>query len=277
MKAYAALFGVVFFAVYGVLELLPKPAAARASTYVQETVREYAVAQYAQFCPIGPGGGTVRGAIYAPTFVATNTTGPGFISRAGANQYWGGLTTVGSRFCFNYNESTGACTGPAFMSFGAGSILTFSGMELTATRYVASGSSGGGGFAMATGVRFYMDSAGVGTKWLEYNSTSGTFLFSGANLNIGSYAATKQIAPVTSVIDFASIAVANCADSSGITVTGAADGNVVKLGVPNAAMVTGSQFTAWASATDTVTVRHCCVGNATCDPGSGTFTVVVEK
>lgn len=75
----------------------------------------------------------------------------------------------------------------------------------------------------------------------------------------------------TATLDFASISANTCGTDATITVTGATAGAEVELGVPNAAMVAGSQFTGWVSATNTVSVRHCCNGSAGCDPGSGTF------
>lgn len=61
-----------------------------------------------------------------------------------------------------------------------------------------------------------------------------------------------------------------------ITVTGAADGQSVVLGVPNASTAANSEYTAWVSAANTVTVRFAniqTVGNI--NPASGTFTVSV--
>lgn len=63
-----------------------------------------------------------------------------------------------------------------------------------------------------------------------------------------------------------------------ITVTGAADGDKVIVGAPNAAMVTGVGYNAWVSATDTVSIRFFCHGVACAsNPGSGTFKVSVIK
>jgi hypothetical protein len=58
-------------------------------------------------------------------------------------------------------------------------------------------------------------------------------------------------------------------------VTGAADGDMVQIGVPNAAVsATGSYF-AWVSATNTVTIRL--KTEATEDPASASFKVWVIK
>ena len=62
-----------------------------------------------------------------------------------------------------------------------------------------------------------------------------------------------------------------------ITVTGAADGDTVNLGVPNGSVLAGSCFTAWVSAADTVTVRFNNYSAVSRDPASGTFKVSVWK
>jgi len=61
-----------------------------------------------------------------------------------------------------------------------------------------------------------------------------------------------------------------------ITVTGAAVGDVVTLGVPNGSVTTSVQYTAWVSAADTVTVRARTSATGE-DPASGTFRATVIK
>ncbi len=63
-----------------------------------------------------------------------------------------------------------------------------------------------------------------------------------------------------------------------ITVTGASDGDVCSLGVPNGSTVENGSFTCWVSASNTVTVRYSNNDLTTSyDPASGTFKVTVEK
>jgi hypothetical protein len=84
--------------------------------------------------------------------------------------------------------------------------------------------------------------------------------------------------PGSATLNFSDPAADACSTDLTITVTGASDGDVVSLGVPNGAVVAGGQFTAWVSSANTVTVRHCCVTAADCaDPASGTFKVRVDK
>ena len=63
-----------------------------------------------------------------------------------------------------------------------------------------------------------------------------------------------------------------------VTVTGAVDGDVVTLGIPNASVPdANSNFTAWVSAANTVTVRFNNNSGVAQDPASGSFKVFVTK
>jgi hypothetical protein len=62
-----------------------------------------------------------------------------------------------------------------------------------------------------------------------------------------------------------------------ITVTGAADGDPVALGVPNASIIGGTCYTAWISSANTVSVSFNNYTTGAKDPASGTFKVLVYK
>ncbi len=62
-----------------------------------------------------------------------------------------------------------------------------------------------------------------------------------------------------------------------ITVTGAADGDPVMVGVPNGSVQDNTSYTAWVSSANTVTVRFSNHSASSHDPASGTFKVVVNK
>lgn len=85
---------------------------------------------------------------------------------------------------------------------------------------------------------------------------------------------TNKTLTNTATLDFPSTAAGIAADLT-ITVTGAALGDAVALGVPNGSVTATSTFTAWVSATDTVTVRF--IPHATEDPASGSFRASVIK
>jgi len=80
----------------------------------------------------------------------------------------------------------------------------------------------------------------------------------------------------TATLDFPSTAGQSSSDLT-ITVTGAIEGKPVILGTPNAAIVANSCFTAWVSATNTVTVRFNNYTGTGQNPASGSFTVNVTK
>jgi hypothetical protein len=80
----------------------------------------------------------------------------------------------------------------------------------------------------------------------------------------------------SATLNFGSTAAQTSSDLT-ITVTGAADGDVVSLGVPNASVNANTNYTAWVSAANTVTVRFNNYSSAAVDPASGTFKVFVTK
>lgn len=80
----------------------------------------------------------------------------------------------------------------------------------------------------------------------------------------------------SSTLDFSSTSAGTNSDLT-ITVTGAADGDPVSLGVPTASINSNSSFSAWVSASNTVTVRFNNYSSGTIDPASGTFKVTVTK
>ena len=80
----------------------------------------------------------------------------------------------------------------------------------------------------------------------------------------------------TATLDFASTA-ATSSSTLTITVTGATDGDAVNLGVPNAANNANSNFTAYVSAANTVTVQFNNYSAAAIDPASATFRVSVLR
>jgi len=62
-----------------------------------------------------------------------------------------------------------------------------------------------------------------------------------------------------------------------IRVPGAALGDMIILGVPNISVLPNSNFTAWVSTTDVVTIRFNNYSTDAQDPPAGTFSFVVFK
>jgi hypothetical protein len=80
----------------------------------------------------------------------------------------------------------------------------------------------------------------------------------------------------TASLNFPSTAASNFSNLT-ITVTGAADGDVVQVGVPNAIASASSLYTAYVSAANTVTVRFFNYSGAAIDPAAATFRVSVIR
>lgn len=85
-----------------------------------------------------------------------------------------------------------------------------------------------------------------------------------------------QVLSVVATLDFPSTSSANSSDLT-LTVIGAIDGDVVSLGVPNVSINPNSCYTAWVSASNTVTIRFNNYGSSTIDPSSGIFKIKVFK
>lgn len=106
-------------------------------------------------------------------------------------------------------------------------------------------------------------------------STSSAVTF--ASLNLGG-ATVLDVLTATASLDFPSVAIGACSDLT-IAVAGAAVGDAVVLGIPNAsifAVGTASAFTGWVSAAGTVTVRYCNADDlASSNLAAGTFRAVV--
>lgn len=81
----------------------------------------------------------------------------------------------------------------------------------------------------------------------------------------------------TATLDFPSTTAGNANDLT-ITVTGAAIGDAVSIGVDNASTLSDGEFSAWVSATNTVKIRFSNNNLVTAlDPASGTFRATVIK
>jgi hypothetical protein len=115
------------------------------------------------------------------------------------------------------------------------------------------------------------ETAGTGTDNLDLKLTpAGT---GGVVIGI-SGTAQAAVIDATATLNFDLTAV--IVEDLTMTVTGAAVGDEVILGVPHGSVTTTAQFTAWVSAADTVTVR-CRTDAAGENPASGTFSATVMK
>jgi len=104
-----------------------------------------------------------------------------------------------------------------------------------------------------------------------------TNLTASGTVQVGGGTIVASILSATATLDFASIA-ANSVGDLTITVTGAAVGDTVAIGVPNGSLVADVSFFGWVSATNTVTIRATNNSSTTArDPASGTFRATVIR
>jgi hypothetical protein len=123
----------------------------------------------------------------------------------------------------------------------------------------------------ATAVTLAAESGGTGASNVNINITpAGT---GGVAIGSGGSAISKVLSATASLnFDLTALTV----EDKTMTVTGAAVGDIVTLGVPNGSVTTSVQYTAWVSAADTVTVRARTSATGE-DPASGTFRATVIK
>jgi hypothetical protein len=96
----------------------------------------------------------------------------------------------------------------------------------------------------------------------------------GTSLTVGGGAAITKILSTTATLDFPSTPAQTSSDLT-VTVTGAAVGDVVGLGVPNASTAASGSYSGWVLSANTVKVRFENNSTGSLDPTSGTFRVIV--
>lgn len=137
----------------------------------------------------------------------------------------------------------------------------------TARLHVAAGSSSAPPVLLTQGTNTSTPVNGA----IEYNGTN--YFATAGDVR---YTLAKTLT-ATASLDFSNT-VASSSSELTITLTGAAEGDVVSLGIPNAAVMPNSSFTAWVSAANTITVRFCNNDAANSqNPNVATFRVSLIK
>lgn len=95
-------------------------------------------------------------------------------------------------------------------------------------------------------------------------------------INVGTGTTVNKIISSTAALDFPNTLAQTSSDLT-LTVTGAATGDVVSIGVPNGSVLADSDFSAWVSAANTITIRFLNAGLIAKDPASGTFRAMVVQ
>jgi hypothetical protein len=110
---------------------------------------------------------------------------------------------------------------------------------------------------------------------IDGNSSFNGIVFMPQGTSVGGGATLLKVMSATAALDFPLTSAQNSADLT-ITVNGAATGDTVDLGVPTAAILANSDYTAWVSAANTVTVRFNNYSAGAQNPTSGTFRAQVN-
>jgi hypothetical protein len=151
------------------------------------------------------------------------------------------------------------------MNFNAG-LVGFGFDNPSATVHIRQGSSSNPPLKFTSGTNLTTAEAGA----MEFNGTN-LFFSPSTTRHTVNHGLTGS-----ATLNFPSTLTMLSADLT-ITVTGAADGDVVSLGVPNAAVNANTFYSAWVSAANTVTVRFNNYSIGTVDPASALFKVFVTK
>lgn len=148
------------------------------------------------------------------------------------------------------------------LGLGTTSINTCAMLELVSTSK---------GLLPPRGTSTQRDAIGSLAAGLLFHNTTATTL----DLYDGSrWCNLAKVLTNTATLNFPSTGAAAVSDLT-VTVTGAAVGDVVVIGVPNGSVSATATFWGWVSAINTVTVRYS--PKATEDPASGAFKVMVFK
>jgi hypothetical protein len=205
-----------------------------------------------------------------PDASGTNITGPNLSIRAGNGTGTGGSGAI--LFSTSPTSSTGSSSNVVnermritpFGNVGIGTNTPTAKLNLAAGTATASTAP----LKFTSGTNLTTPEAGA----LEWNGTN-LFLTTSGNVR----QTINQGLTATATLDFPSTNNDSFSNLT-VTVTGALDGDVVSLGLPNASVpAANSNFTAWVSATNTVTVRFNNNSGASQDPASGSFKIFVTK
>lgn len=209
-----------------------------------------------------------------PTFANVTTTG-----NITAGGKLAATNAAASTATLTLNNSV-TSTGIAFISAISGASAAERNWAILANDFAY------GDFNILQSVAKGGDPVAAGSSALYFSANknatlAGTITVSGAGtssiagpLTIGGGSTVAAVRTATATLDFPSTGAGAVADLT-VTVTGAAVNDTVVVGPPNGSVTATATFTAWVSATNTVTVRFS--PKATEDPASGTFRVTVTS
>lgn len=203
---------------------------------------------------------------YVPLFTSGSTVGNSALFQSGSSI---GLGTTSPGASLQINPASASTKGIIVRATTSATANLFEGQNSSGSTLFEISSSGN--LTRINNVAYSWPSS------LPAAATSGTQL--GAGLFTISSAGTvswRQAASASADLDFPNTATRTSSDLT-ITLTGAATGDMVALGVPNVATLANTCYTAWVSADNTVTIRFNNFDNADKNPALGTFKVMVFK
>ena len=204
-----------------------------------------------------------------------------------------GVTKLDNSILIGYDARPSATSGNTgevvigYQARGNGSNTTTIGNSSTTATILPAGNLG---IAITnTTARLHLPAGTASANTAPLKFTSGTNLttaeagaveWNGTNVFVTNSSATRQTVNQgltgSATMDFPNTDAQKSSDLT-ITVTGASDGDVVSLGVPNAAVNANTCYTAWISSANTVTVRFNNYSSIAVNPASATFKVFVTK
>lgn len=131
-----------------------------------------------------------------------------------------------------------------------------------------------GAIFVSAGADIYLSNWNADRGWKIASAGDISTLGTGKLVIGASGTGISKVLSASAVLNF-NLTLVNVEDLT-LTVTGAADGDTVSLGVPNGSVTTSVQYTGWVSAANTVTIRAR-TSAAGEDPASGTFRATVTK
>ena len=186
----------------------------------------------------------------------------------------GGLTTVGSVLTLGTKEPSVVVSDVlGRVNFYAPLDAAGTDANLVAGSIVAQAEGTFSATSNATSLLFQTGSSEVATTKLTISS-AGAATFTGT-VAIGSGTPIAKVMSATDTLDFGNTATLTSTDLT-ITVTGAAVGDSVAIGLPAAPDANGC-FTGWVSAANTVTVRFNNYSAGSIDPASATYRATVTQ
>jgi hypothetical protein len=205
---------------------------------------------------------------------AAGSVGIGATAPVSLTEIQGGLTTAGSILTLGTKEPSVVVSDVlGRVNFYAPLDAAGTDANLVAGSIVAQAEGTFSAASNATSLLFQTGSSEVATTKLTISS-AGAATFTGT-VAIGSGTPIAKVVSATATLDFGNTTTLTSTDLT-ITVTGAAVGDSVAIGLPAAPDANGC-FTGWVSAADTVTVRFNNYSVGSIDPASATYRATVTQ